>query len=183
MLEADREDDGSAREIRATYDERLRERQRSHEKWTWLDRRVADVRLVVAAVAVVLTVLILRGWEIGYGWLGLVAGLFAVLVLAHEPIRKRADKARRAVEFYSGGLARLDERWAGMGVSGDEFLDLDHPYAADLDIFGRGSLFERLCMARHAGRRRHSRGLAPGAGKGGHYFGTAGGHRRVAPAP
>src|SRR5262249_32396676 len=28
------------------------------------------------------------------------------------------------------------------------YLDLEHPYAADLDLFGPGSMFERLCTAR-----------------------------------
>ncbi|HKI16828.1 MAG TPA: DNA mismatch repair protein MutS, partial [Isosphaeraceae bacterium] len=50
--------------------------------------------------------------------------------------------------FYSKGLARLEGRWAGSGVSGLEYLDFEHPYAADLDLFGVGSLFERLCTAR-----------------------------------
>ena len=34
------------------------------------------------------------------------------------------------------------------GRQGLEYLDLEHPYAADLDLFGAGSLFERLCTAR-----------------------------------
>ena len=75
-------------------------------------------------------------------------GVFVALVFSHEPIRRASDRARRAVEFYSKGLARLDGRWAGMGVTGLEYLDLEHPYAADLDLFGVGSLFERLCTAR-----------------------------------
>jgi DNA mismatch repair ATPase MutS len=33
-------------------------------------------------------------------------------------------------------------------VTGERFLEEDHPYAADLDIFGEASLFERLCTAR-----------------------------------
>ena len=36
----------------------------------------------------------------------------------------------------------------GPGRPGLSFLDLNHPYAADLDLFGEGSLFERLCTAR-----------------------------------
>src|SRR5262249_22045421 len=36
----------------------------------------------------------------------------------------------------------------GTGTPGDRFLDPDHPYAADLDLFGTGSLFERICTAR-----------------------------------
>ena len=46
------------------------------------------------------------------------------------------------------GLARLDGTWAGSGLTGQQFLEVDHPYAADLDIFGVGSMFERLCTAR-----------------------------------
>ncbi len=34
------------------------------------------------------------------------------------------------------------------GEAGNRFLDPEHPYAADLDLFGVGSMFERLCTAR-----------------------------------
>jgi hypothetical protein len=33
-------------------------------------------------------------------------------------------------------------------VAGDDFADSGHPYAPDLDLFGHGSVFERLCSAR-----------------------------------
>jgi len=137
-----------ARDIGETYRSRLQERQRSYDKWTRLDRRVADARLAAAAIAIGLAILKFCGGPIGYWWLGLAAGLFVVLVLSHEPIRRMADRMRRAADFYAKGLDRLSDRWAGTGVTGEEFLDHDHPYAADLDLFGRGSLFELLCMAR-----------------------------------
>ncbi len=148
MSETVVEEGASSRDLRETYEERLRERRRSHEKWMWFDRRVADLRLVAASIAVVLAILIFQGWQIGYGWLGVAVGVFVILVFSSEPIRRMADRTRRAVDFYTKGLARLDERWAGTGVTGEEFLDHDHPYAADLDLFGRGSLFELLCTAR-----------------------------------
>jgi hypothetical protein len=43
---------------------------------------------------------------------------------------------------------RLEDCWSGTGEFGDRFLDAQHPYADDLDILGRGSLFELLCVAR-----------------------------------
>ena len=46
------------------------------------------------------------------------------------------------------GIARVTDTWAGTGESGERFLVADHPYAADLDLFGRGSLFELLTTAR-----------------------------------
>ncbi len=58
---------------------------------------------------------------------------------------------RRAIVFYERGLARLEHRWQGGGETGDRFADHHHPYSADLDIFGRGSLFELLSVARTRG--------------------------------
>jgi len=50
--------------------------------------------------------------------------------------------------FYERGLARLEDRWAGIGEPGDRFRDDGHVYANDLDLFGRGSLFQLLSLAR-----------------------------------
>jgi hypothetical protein len=54
----------------------------------------------------------------------------------------------RAAAYYEKALARLDGDWAGRGETGERFLDHAHPYAEDLDLFGKGSLFELLCTAR-----------------------------------
>ena len=70
------------------------------------------------------------------------------LVLVHARVIRRRDCASRAAALYEKGLARLADRWAGAGVSGERFLDRAHPYAEDLDLFGRGSLFELLCTTR-----------------------------------
>jgi MutS domain V len=135
-------------DIRAVYEHRLAERNRALEKWTHRDRRVADARLAVFVILVVLGFLIIRGATFPIWWPAVPGAVFVALVLVHEPIRRRADRSRRSVQFYSNGLARLDGRWPGRGSSGLSYLDVEHPYAADLDIFGTGSLFERLCTAR-----------------------------------
>ena len=58
-------------------------------------------------------------------------------------------RAGRAVAFYERALARLDGRWADTGgETGNRFLDADHLYADDLDLFGEASLFELLSSAR-----------------------------------
>jgi len=72
---------------------------------------------------------------------------------------KRALAHRRQVlrllsvrEHYDKGTARLRHQWDSLD-DGKEFIDRDHLYATDLDLFGRGSLFQLLCSARtHAGR-------------------------------
>ncbi len=75
---------------------------------------------------------------------------FGVLVVVHGRTREAERRTGRAVRFYEAGLARLGHAFAGKGIAGERFLDAAHPYAADLDLFGRGSLFELLCTARTA---------------------------------
>jgi MutS-like protein len=63
--------------------------------------------------------------------------------------RSRLDfmKLRSLSEFYEKGTARLAHNWERLD-SGDDFLDQDHLYAKDLDLFGRGSLYQLVCSAR-----------------------------------
>ncbi len=72
---------------------------------------------------------------------------FALGVFLDRTIRDR-DCAQRAVEFYRAGLARVEDRWIGTGEQGERFRDPEHPYCEDLDLFGRGSVFELLSTAR-----------------------------------
>jgi hypothetical protein len=73
---------------------------------------------------------------------------FVGLVVAHRGILERLAVAERAAGYYEAGLARIEDRWSGAGPTGARFLDEHHPYAADLDLFGKGSLFQLLCTAR-----------------------------------
>ncbi|MBD3162908.1 MAG: DNA mismatch repair protein MutS [Candidatus Eisenbacteria bacterium] len=73
---------------------------------------------------------------------------FCVLVVVHDRTVRRRRTLERAVDFHEAALARRSDAWIGRGVSGERFLDRNHPYAVDLDLFGAGSLFERLCVAR-----------------------------------
>ena len=59
--------------------------------------------------------------------------------------------AQRAEGYYERAIARIEDRWAGTGEAGERFRDSAHPYAEDLDLFGKGSLFELLSTARTRG--------------------------------
>ncbi|HVT95887.1 MAG TPA: hypothetical protein VHE33_00165 [Acidobacteriaceae bacterium] len=74
--------------------------------------------------------------------------IFVALIIAHDRVIRRLAKLTRITEFYSRGLARIQDQWAGSGETGDRFFDPRHPYARDLDLFGKGSLFELLCTTR-----------------------------------
>ena len=148
MIDKRDEDSLGPGDLRGVYERRLAERNGALAVWSKADRRVADARFALFGVCLVLGLLVYGGSGLSPWWLTLPGGMFVAVVFAHEPIRRASDRARRSVQFYSRGIARLDGRWSGTGVIGLEFLDLDHPYAADLDLFGVGSVFERLCTAR-----------------------------------
>lgn len=74
--------------------------------------------------------------------------LFIALAIRQEKILGSIRYRSRALSFYERGLARLNDRWAGSGETGERFLDPTHPFARDLDLFGRASLFEYLSSAR-----------------------------------
>ena len=117
-----------------------------------LDRRherAAGARLVVFGVGAVLAVGAIRGTVSGW-WLVVPTLAFVVLVLWHDRTLQALARGRRAVAFYERGLARLEDRWAGAGADGERFADPHHLYAADLDLFGDGSLFQLLSSARLA---------------------------------
>ena len=84
-------------------------------------------------------------------WLAVPLVGFIGLVIGHDRVNRARIRSARAVAFYKSGLTRLDGNWQGQGEPGEHYLDPDHPYLLDLDIFGRGSLFERLCQARTRG--------------------------------
>ncbi|MBK9167660.1 MAG: DNA mismatch repair protein MutS [Bryobacterales bacterium] len=116
-----------------------------------LDNRhlqIGNLRLLTA-IAFVLMAWLTYPWREGSAWLlGLPAVIFISLAVWHDRLLEKRARARRAAAVYERALARLAGDWAGKGETGERFLDPDHPYAQDLDLFGPGSLFELLSTAR-----------------------------------
>ena len=79
-------------------------------------------------------------------WWGALAALAGTLVPTII-LRERATTARRrhgyAITWIEEGLARLDDQWRFGQADGQEYADPEHPFAADLDVFGAHSVYER----------------------------------------
>ncbi len=109
-------------------------------------------RLAAALCAAVSIYFALVPRSITILWTALPAVAFVWLAVFDERLLRELERRRRAATFYERGLARLEGRWAGAGDAGERYVDPAHPYAQDLDLFGKGSLFELLCTARtHVG--------------------------------
>ena len=111
------------------------------------DRLLGLGKVALGILAVALLLLALQAHH-GYRWVVLDAVVFAVLAVVHERVLKKVAETQAIAALYERGLARLEDRWAGSGEGGERFASEGHAYARDLDLFGAGSLFERLCVVR-----------------------------------
>lgn len=130
------------------YAQRLTARELLVASLDKLHVRIGNFRLLLAVAAV-----IVGWWSIRMGafspwWLVLPVVGFAVAVVYHSRVLQSRSRAERAADVYREGLARIQDRWTGRGIGGERFEAAHHVYAADLDLFGEGSLFELLSRAR-----------------------------------
>jgi len=130
------------------YSDRLAERQAVVAAEERGHALAGNLRLLVVGAGAVVAWLSLVRHLLAPWSLAVPVLVFVALAIWHDRVLVRLGRARRAVRFYQEGLARLDDTWPGTGSPGDRFLAPDHPFAADLDLFGRGSLFELLSRAR-----------------------------------
>ncbi|HEY3937668.1 MAG TPA: hypothetical protein VGL97_09570 [Bryobacteraceae bacterium] len=113
--------------------------------------RIGNWRLTIAIGAGALAWLafgpgLLSGW-----WLLLPLIVFVALFVRHQGVIRRRTLAERAIRYYDRGLAKVQDRWAAGGETGEQFRDNAHVYSEDLDVFGKGSLFELASTCRTAG--------------------------------
>lgn len=114
------------------------------------NQRLSLTRAAVFLVAVIVGWMAFQNELFHPVWTLIPVAGFLYLVRHHDQVIRRQRQAQRRTAFYEAGLARLEDRWAGTGNLGDAYDDPKHPYAGDLDVFGKGSLFERLCTVRTA---------------------------------
>ncbi len=133
---------------RAEYSRRVGELSARRSSLQSRERLAGYSQLALAAFGLIWILFRLRHFTAADLLLLIPVTAFIVLDVVHRRFIRRVTVCSRGVRFYEQGLARLDGHWAGGGVTGERFLEPSHPYARDLDLFGRASLFELLCTAR-----------------------------------
>ena len=131
----------------AQYSRRLQEREAEVARLEVISARISNVRVGLAILFVAAAWWSTRPGSFDYWWLAALV-LFIVAVMYHSRVRRAHARADRAAAHYRAGIARIEDRWSGRGNSGTRFDDPHHVYAADLDLFGPGNLFELLSIAR-----------------------------------
>ena len=152
----------------ARYQDAIRRHGAEREPFTRRSRLLSRLRLLTVLPALALLILALsRGPLVplltGAGVLFVV---FAGLVVLHARVEDRIAWLDALLLVNARGLARIDRAWDRLpGADPPPGVVVDgHPYAADLDLFGRASLYQLLGPAATAmGARRLADWLLSGA--------------------
>lgn len=110
--------------------------------------RLGNARLAIAILGAVVIWASVGRHLLTPWWIVAPVMAFLAIAIYHHRILRSKDRAQRAIAFYEAGLARIEDRWSGVGETGVRFADPHHPYSADLDLFGQGGLFQLLYTAR-----------------------------------
>ncbi len=131
----------------AECERRLAERQQTVSRCALADQQFSQARGLVFLLGLAL-VFAIWNTQLSPAWLVGPFVVFVGLVVFHGKAVRQLVLARRAVNYYATTQRRIRDRWIDDGQTGERYLDPNHPYAGDLDLFGRGSLFQLICQAR-----------------------------------
>ncbi len=132
------------------YRERLDRWRAAHARSEKQYRMLVRARLATGLAAVAIAAIALGATLISPWWLLAPLMVLVILVIVHSRVDQARSTEARALAYYERALGRLSDQWIGGGNQGERFRDPQHVYADDLDLFGRGSLFEMLSTARTA---------------------------------
>ncbi|HLY73455.1 MAG TPA: DNA mismatch repair protein MutS, partial [Planctomycetota bacterium] len=132
---------------RTEYERRRAVRQGDIARLRRVDDRVGTVGLWSAS-GTVLVLLVSFLSSMPSAWALVPVAVLITARIIHLRYESAIAVLEAGARHYDRGLARMDDRWIGQGREGREFEAPTHPYAGDLDLFGRGSLFELLCTVR-----------------------------------
>lgn len=111
--------------------------------WQGKYKYIAFLRVVVFLIGSVAAIYFANSRDASLIFLALfiTGAIFLFLVSRHNKIRYEMDQARFMAEINEKEIKRLEGDLSGLD-NGSEFIDDNHPYSSDLDMFGQHSLYQ-----------------------------------------
>jgi hypothetical protein len=110
--------------------------------------RLGNGKLMVIIAGLVMAWFVIYPRDVSPFWLLLPVAAYFALAVLHNNVTRMLTRTERVAALYRRGLDRIEDRWAGGGETGERFKTEGCLCAEDLDLFGKGSLFELLSTAR-----------------------------------
>lgn len=131
------------------YEKRIEDYQASLKKQNNIINAICTMRLITffAAAGLGIYLYFLNKFTAAALCFLLLMGAFVVLVVFHQKYIEMRKYTAALLEINLNSEKRNKGEWKGFADTGEEFLDGDHEFSGDLDIFGRGSLFQWINIA------------------------------------
>ncbi len=112
-----------------------------------LIKRISNIRFAIFIVISIGAVLLYRSNEYTFLTIEVLSGcaVFAAAVLWHNDLYRKRDRLQKVLKINEMGLKRCSGEWDEFRDSGEEFIDHDHAFSWDLDMFGKHSVYQWLC--------------------------------------
>jgi Flp pilus assembly protein TadB len=109
--------------------------------------RLSLVRLAVFVAAILITIFLWSlSWVAVLFFIGVFIAAFYRFVVWHQAIQESARHHEELARINASEIDVLAHRYQQF-PTGAHFLDMEHPYALDLDLFGDYSFFQYACRA------------------------------------
>ena len=116
-----------------------------------IHRKLGNVKLISLAFIILFAVLLFRDFNLLLfsNLMMLLLGLvfiqvFILLAIIQVKTEKKLVDSKIKLKTHEDYLARVDGVWGDFADTGEEFVDKNHKYTGDLDIFGANSVFQYL---------------------------------------
>lgn len=124
------------------YDEFLQRQKKT-------ERKISNLRLIVFVIGTCTAILtyIFRNYIFLAAIIVLFSGVFIYLVIRQDKLINRIKYTTLLLDINKTSLKRVNGEWNRFVDAGEDFLEDSHNYTGDLDIFGKGSLFQWISAA------------------------------------
>src|SRR3712207_1934806 len=130
---------------KSIYERRIVKFTRLLEKQTKVMNIISFTRMIIFIMGVLVNILCFCKWKNKCGIFSMflifiVAFIYAVI--QHDRIINKKRIVEALIRVNELSIKRIDGDWKEFDDNGEEYLNSEHSYAGDLDIFGKASLFQ-----------------------------------------
>jgi len=132
-------------QVKQFFQKRLTDNKSLNKKFQGLAARVASIRVGVFIIGLLAFVYFINERELSIALAALAIStiIFVLLVKRHNKLKFSRDQYKYLADINGEEIDRLAGELTKI-ENGAEFLQKDHPYVEDLDVFGNHSVFQLL---------------------------------------
>ncbi|TYQ14706.1 UNVERIFIED_CONTAM: Mismatch repair ATPase (MutS family) [Acetivibrio alkalicellulosi] len=128
------------------YQKHLKQYSDTKDNLSKKSNTISTLRLLVFIAGVLIAILGYSSFGIMYSVGVFITSMifFVFLVVKHEKIISQVNRYKNLAQVNKDCISRMDGKWINFSKNGEDYIDYEHNYSNDLDIFGKASLYQLI---------------------------------------